>query len=70
MVWAPTPGKCVRIPTYSDEWMAGVGRAYVVNVKDGVAKVRLDPPLRFSSNEGPGRVRRSAKYLADDLRPV
>jgi hypothetical protein len=66
----PRPGQRVRIPAYSDEFMAGAYFAYVVNVEDGVAKVRLDPPLRFSSSEGPGLVRRFASYLAVDLRPT
>lgn len=63
-------GKNVRIPAYADEWMAGVKYGKVTKVEGDVATVKLDPPLRFSSVEGPGRVRRTARYLVADLMPV
>ena len=63
-------GKNVRIPAHADEFMAGVKYGKVTSVKGDVATVKLDPPLRFSSNEGPGRVRKTARYLVADLMPV
>ncbi len=63
-------GKTVRIPAYADEFMAGIKHGQVKSIKGDVATVKLDPPLRFSSNEGPGLVRKTARYLVADLMPA
>lgn len=63
-------GKTVRIPAYADEWMAGVKYGQVKSIKGDVATVKLEPALRFSANEGPGLVRKTARYLVADLIPA
>lgn len=61
-------GRAVELPSYADEWMAGARFGEIRKVTDDVALIMLTPPLRFSSEEGPGRIRRSVRYPLADVK--